>query len=158
MTSMRVRKTLARELGRYWQETLCLYPSAHFLPRTNNNPQILLTSFIIFVPLHIKRFKTDFGAMFTEHISAELILFFILYGITGVVPFMAAIYLLLRRGNAFAPEVTPPVRLRRWAASFFCHVSAGSCVVDAFLLLFPPFPFYGRLDSFCRLCGDCRVR
>ncbi|MBQ9665240.1 MAG: helix-turn-helix transcriptional regulator [Bacteroidaceae bacterium] len=63
--------------------------------------------------------------MFTEHISAELILFFILYGITGVVPFMAAIYLLLRRGNAFAPEVTPPVRLRRWAASFFAMSALG---------------------------------
>ncbi|MBO4215668.1 MAG: AraC family transcriptional regulator [Bacteroidaceae bacterium] len=57
--------------------------------------------------------------MLTEHISNELILFFILYGITGVVPLMAAVYLLLRRGNAFAPEVTPPVRLRRWAAAFF---------------------------------------
>ena len=57
--------------------------------------------------------------MFTEVTSNELILFFILYGITGTVPAIAAIYLLLRRGNAFAPEVTPPVRLRRWAATFF---------------------------------------
>ena len=29
-----------------------------------------------------------------------------------------ALYLLLRRGNAIAPEVTSPVRLRRWAAAF----------------------------------------
>ena len=50
---------------------------------------------------------------------AELILFFILYGITGVVPLMAALYLLLRRANAIAPGVTPPLRLRRWTASFF---------------------------------------
>ena len=57
--------------------------------------------------------------MFSEHTSAELILFFILYGITGAVPLLAAVYLLLRRGNAFAPGVTPPVRLRRWAAAFF---------------------------------------
>ncbi len=57
--------------------------------------------------------------MFTEVTSNELILFFVLYGITGTVPAIAAIYLLLRRGNAFAPEVTPPVRLRRWAATFF---------------------------------------
>ena len=54
-----------------------------------------------------------------EHISPHYILFFILYGITGVIPFVAAVYLLLRRGNAFAADVTPPVRLRRWAASFF---------------------------------------
>ena len=54
--------------------------------------------------------------MLLEHISAEVILFFILYGITGVVPAIAAVYLLLRKGNAFAPDITPPVRLRRWAA------------------------------------------
>ena len=48
-----------------------------------------------------------------------MILFFIIYGVTGAVPLIAALYLLLRRGNAFAPEVTPPVRLRRWAAAFF---------------------------------------
>ena len=52
-------------------------------------------------------------------ISVEVILFLILYGITGVLPFLAAVYLLLRRGNAFALGVTPPVRLRRWVASFF---------------------------------------
>lgn len=46
-------------------------------------------------------------------------LFFILYGVTGVMPLIAALYLLLRRGNAFAPGVTPPVRLRRWAVAFF---------------------------------------
>ena len=49
----------------------------------------------------------------------QQILFFILYGVTGVVPLIAALYLLLRRGNAIAPGVTPPVRLRRWTASFF---------------------------------------
>ena len=63
--------------------------------------------------------------MFFDEISAETILFFILYGITGVVPLIAALYLLLRRGNAFAPDVTPPVRLRRWAASFFAVAALG---------------------------------
>ncbi len=52
-------------------------------------------------------------------ISTEATMFFILYGITGVVPLIAALYLLLRKGNAFAPGVTPPLRLRRWTASFF---------------------------------------
>lgn len=60
-----------------------------------------------------------------EQISAEVILFFIIYGITGVVALIAALYLLLRRGNAFAPSVTPPVRLRRWAASFFAVMVLG---------------------------------
>ena len=54
-----------------------------------------------------------------------MILFFILYGITGVVPLLAAIYLLLRRGNTFAPDVTPPLRLRRWAAAFFAVSALG---------------------------------
>ena len=60
-----------------------------------------------------------------EQISSDVILFLILYGITGTIPFMAAIYLLLRRGNAFAPSVTPPLRLRRWAASFFAVSALG---------------------------------
>ena len=55
----------------------------------------------------------------------QLILFFILYGITGVVSLIAAIYLLLRKGNAFASDVTPPMRLRRWAASFFAVGALG---------------------------------
>ena len=63
--------------------------------------------------------------MFFEHISTGVILFFILYGITGVVPLMAAVYLLLRRGNAFAPDITPPLRLRRWAVSFFTVAALG---------------------------------
>jgi len=58
-------------------------------------------------------------------IPKQQILFFILYGVTGVVPLIAALYLLLRRGNAFAPEVTPPVRLRRWAAAFFGVTALG---------------------------------
>ena len=58
--------------------------------------------------------------MLFEHTEfAVMILFFIIYGVTGAVPLIAALYLLLRRGNAFAPEVTPPVRLRHWAAAFF---------------------------------------
>ena len=60
-----------------------------------------------------------------EQISAKIILFFILYGITGAVPAIAAIYLLLRRGNAFMPGVTPPLRLRRWAAAFYAVSALG---------------------------------
>ena len=62
----------------------------------------------------------------------QAILFFILYGITGVVPLIAALYLLLRRGNAFSPGVTPPVRLRRWTAAFF----AVSALAHVWWLLF----------------------
>ena len=54
-----------------------------------------------------------------EQTSTQAILFIAIYSIMGVVPLIAALYLLLRPSNAFAPNVTPPVRLRRWAASFF---------------------------------------
>ena len=57
--------------------------------------------------------------MLSEPTSVGLIFFIILYGITGAMPYIATIYLLLRRDNAFAPDGTPPMRLRRWAATFF---------------------------------------
>ena len=38
---------------------------------------------------------------------------------------IACIYILLRRGNAFAPDVTPPVILRRWAAAFYAEAFLG---------------------------------
>ena len=53
------------------------------------------------------------------HVSTQLMLFFVFYGITAAVPSMAAVYLLLRKSNAIAPGVTSPVRLRYWTASFF---------------------------------------
>jgi AraC-like DNA-binding protein len=59
-----------------------------------------------------------------EQTSIQLILFFVLYGVTGVVPLLAALYLLLRRANAIAPGVTPPVRLQRWTAAFFVVASS----------------------------------
>lgn len=64
-----------------------------------------------------------------------------------------ALYLLLRRSNAIAPEVTPPLRLRRWAAAimlenvlshvlwlwYFCHPSITGyvlvCTQDILLLI-----------------------
>ena len=46
------------------------------------------------------------------------VFFVLLYGGVIMLDIVAALYLLLRRGNAIAPEVTSPVRLRRWAAAF----------------------------------------
>ena len=76
-----------------------------------------------------------------ENISTQLILFLILYGITAAVPFMAAVYLLLRRGNAIAPGVRPPVRLRYWTASFFAVAS----LAHVWWLLF--YSYSGDLNS-----------
>ena len=46
-------------------------------------------------------------------------LYIILYSIVTAMNAVASVYLLLRRGNAFASDITPPVRLRRWTAAFF---------------------------------------
>ena len=54
-----------------------------------------------------------------EQIPAESILFFMLYGGVAFTALIACIYLCVRKGNAFAAGITPPVSLRRWAASFF---------------------------------------
>ena len=73
--------------------------------------------------------------------SIQAILFFVLYGVTGVVPLIAAFYLLLRRANAIAPGVTSPVRLRRWTAAFF----GVSTLVHVWWLVF--YIFYRDLNS-----------
>ena len=52
-------------------------------------------------------------------------LYIILYSIVTAMNAMASIYLLFRRGNAFAADITPPVRLRRWTAAFFAVLAIG---------------------------------
>lgn len=46
-------------------------------------------------------------------------LFIILYSVVTAMAMMASCYLLFRQGNAFAKDLTPPTRLRRWTAAFF---------------------------------------
>lgn len=53
----------------------------------------------------------------------QSILFFVLFGVTGVVPLLAALYLLLRPYNTFSADIKPPVRLRRWTAAFFAFTA-----------------------------------
>ena len=48
-----------------------------------------------------------------------------LYGGAAMAALIAFVYLLLRRGNAFAPDVTPPLAMRRWAAAFFAVACLG---------------------------------
>ena len=48
-----------------------------------------------------------------------------LYGAGTITAFLACLYLLRRRSNAFAPDVTPPVRLRRWTAAFMAVCALG---------------------------------
>ena len=46
-------------------------------------------------------------------------LYIMLYAVVIAMAMIASCYLLFRRGNAFAPDITPPLRLRRWTAAFF---------------------------------------
>ena len=49
----------------------------------------------------------------------------LLYAVGATTAAIASIYLFWRRGNAFAPDVTPPTRLRRWTAIFFACMALG---------------------------------
>jgi hypothetical protein len=49
----------------------------------------------------------------------EETLYIMLYAVVITIAMLASCYLLFRRANAIAPNVTPPVRLRRWTAAFF---------------------------------------
>ena len=52
-------------------------------------------------------------------------IYMMLYAFVTAMAALASIYLLFRRGNAFAAEITPPRRLRRWTAAFFGVIAAG---------------------------------
>ena len=45
--------------------------------------------------------------------------YIMLYTVVAMLSLIASCYLLFRQGNAFARDVTPPLRLRRWVAAFF---------------------------------------
>lgn len=66
---------------------------------------------------------------------------------------IACLYLLLQRANAFAPDVTPPERLRQWTAVFFAVLAVGH-------LWYLPATVFTSGDDFtvCMLVGglfDC---
>ena len=52
-------------------------------------------------------------------------LFLMLYAVVTTMAAVASVYLLWRRGNAFAEDITTPVRLRRWTAAFFAVIALG---------------------------------
>ena len=60
-------------------------------------------------------------------LTQDNILFLMYYASVAMLSLIACCYLLFRRGNAIAPDITPPVGLRRWTAAFFasatlCHL------------------------------------
>ena len=63
--------------------------------------------------------------MYEEQQLYNDLLYVLFYGGVTAMSLMACVYLLFRRGNAFAPEITPPLRLRRWVAALFAVVALG---------------------------------
>ena len=53
----------------------------------------------------------------------QSILFYMLYAAVTMTAIIASCYLLLRRGNAFSADKTPPIRLRRWTAALFASIA-----------------------------------
>lgn len=60
-----------------------------------------------------------------ERISTEAILFLVLYGGAIATALIFCLYLLLCKGKAIAPRITPPMRLRRWTAALFGLIALG---------------------------------
>jgi len=83
------------------------------------------------------------------------IVFVLLYGGVIALELLAALYLLLRKGNAFVSGIEPPVRLRRWAAVLMAGLALGhlywlyvvfnysvalyftGCLLDMLLMIIP---------------------
>ena len=64
--------------------------------------------------------RKDISIMY-DQILEEIFLMF--YASVAMLSLIACCYLLFRRSNAIAPDVTPPVRLRRWTAAFFAAIT-----------------------------------
>ncbi len=63
--------------------------------------------------------------MYEEQQLYNDLVYVIFYGGITFLALVAGVYMLFRRGNAIAPEITPPLRLRRWTAAFFALVVLG---------------------------------
>ena len=57
-----------------------------------------------------------------DHIREDT-LFIIVYSVVTAMAMIASFYLLFRRANAIAPDVTSSVCLRRWTGLFFASIA-----------------------------------
>jgi len=60
--------------------------------------------------------------MYEQEFQGET-LYMMQYAVVAALNLVACCYLLFRRANAIAPDVTSPVRLRRWTAVFFAAMT-----------------------------------
>ena len=85
----------------------------------------------------------------------EELLFYMLYTTAAVLSLIACCYLLFRRANAIAPDITSLVRLRRWTAVFFAALTLSH-------LWYLPSVFLSSVDDIllCNSIGallDCMI-
>ena len=79
-------------------------------------------------------------------------LYIMVYGGSMVFALIACIYLLFRRSNAIAPEVTPPLRLRRGADTPYHGYASGDVARPSS----PALALHLSLVASCSLiCSDC---
>ena len=62
------------------------------------------------------------SVMYEQEFQGD-ILYMMLYAVVAALNLVACCYLLFRRGNAFAPDITSPICLRRWTAAFFAAMT-----------------------------------
>ena len=62
------------------------------------------------------------SVMYEQEFQGD-IFYMMLYAVVAALNLVACCYLLFRRGNAFAPDITSPVCLRRWTAAFFAAMT-----------------------------------
>jgi len=60
--------------------------------------------------------------MYDQKIQEDFF-YMMFYASVAMLSLIACCYLLFRRANAIAPDITPPVRLRRWTAAFFAAIA-----------------------------------
>lgn len=62
------------------------------------------------------------SVMYEQEFQGD-IFYMMLYAVVAALNLVACCYLLFRRGNAFAPDITSPICLRRWTAAFFAAMT-----------------------------------
>ena len=60
--------------------------------------------------------------MYEQEFQGDL-LYMMLYAVVAALNLVACCYILFRRANAIAPNISSPIRLRRWTAAFFAFMA-----------------------------------
>lgn len=78
-----------------------------------------MSDFVKNVVILCRKYRNSKKNDMPEQITPLSILYLLLHGAGTAVCIVLFLYLLLCRGKAIAPDITPPARLRRWAAALF---------------------------------------